>query len=45
MVVIPAGSLDSDPGIKPEARIFLDSHAEWSCEAGGLPVFPEYLEM
>ena len=44
MVVIPAGSLDSDPGIKPEARIFWESRAEWSCEAGGLPVFPEYPE-
>jgi len=44
MVVIPAGSLDSDPGIKPEARIFWDSRAEWSCEAGGLPVFSEYPE-
>ncbi len=44
LVVIPAGSLDSDPGIKPEARIFWDSRAEWSCEAGGLPTFPEYPE-
>ncbi|VAW75028.1 Gfa-like protein [hydrothermal vent metagenome] len=44
MVVIPAGSLDSDPGINPEARIFWDSRAEWSCEAGGLPTFSEYPE-
>ncbi len=44
MVVIPAGSLDSDPGIKPEARIFQGSRAEWSCEAGGLPTFAEYPE-
>ncbi len=44
MVVIPAGSLDSDPGIKPEARIFWGSRAEWSCEAGELPTFSEYPE-
>jgi len=44
MVVIPAGSLDSAPDIKPEARIFWDSRTEWSCEAGGLPTFSEYPE-
>lgn len=44
MVVIPAGSLDSEPDIEPEARIFWDSRADWSCEAGGLPVFSEYPE-
>jgi len=44
MVVIPAGSLDSDPGIKAAARIFWDSRAEWSCEAGGLATFSEYPE-
>lgn len=44
MVVIPTGSLHSDPGIKPEARIFWDSRAEWSCEAGELPTFSEYPE-
>ncbi|VAW76346.1 Gfa-like protein [hydrothermal vent metagenome] len=42
MVVVPAGSLDNDPGIKPEARIFWDSRAEWSCDAGVLPTFSEY---
>jgi hypothetical protein len=41
-VVIPAGSLDSPPGIEPQARIFWDSRAEWSCSADDLPVFPEY---
>jgi hypothetical protein len=40
--LIPAGSLDVEPGIKPQARIFWDSRAEWSCEGDGLPVFPEY---
>ncbi len=44
MVVVPAGSLDSDPGIKLEARIFWDSRAEWSCAAGEIPTFSEYPE-
>ncbi len=41
-VLIPAGSLDGDPGVKPQHHIFRDSRAEWSCEAGGLPVYGEY---
>ncbi len=41
--VIPAGSLDHEPDIKPEARIFWDSRAEWSCE-DDLPAFAEYPE-
>ncbi len=40
-VVVPAGSLDAEPDIKPEARIFWDSRTEWSC-SDELPVFPEY---
>jgi hypothetical protein len=42
MVVVPAGSLDDDPGIRPQAHIFWGSRAEWSCSDGGLPVFAEY---
>ena len=42
MAVVPAGSLDSDPGIKPEARIFWDSRTEWSCQGDGIPTFAEY---
>ena len=41
MVAVPAGSLDHDPGIRPEARIFSGSRAEWSC-ADALPAFDEY---
>lgn len=41
-VVIPAGSLDSIPGIRPEARIFWDSRVEWSCSGDTLPVYAEY---
>ncbi len=42
MVVVPAGTLDSAPEHGPDAHIFLDSRAPWSCEAGGLPAFAEY---
>lgn len=42
MIVIPAGSLDSDPIIKPQARIFWDSRAHWSCGGDGVPVHAEY---
>ncbi|MDA8364538.1 MAG: GFA family protein [Gammaproteobacteria bacterium] len=41
--VIPAGSLDTDPGIRPMARIFWDSRAEWSCGGDDLPVYSEYV--
>ena len=41
-VVIPAGSLDSEPPIRPQARIFWDSRADWSCSDDGIPVYPEY---
>ena len=42
IVVIPAGSLDTDPGIRPSARIFFDSRADWSCEGTDLPCFEAY---
>jgi len=41
VVLIPAGSLDDDAPIRPEARIFSASRASWSCTDGVLPVFPE----
>jgi len=40
-VLISAGSLDTDPPFAPQARIFWDSRADWSCE-DSLPVFSEY---
>lgn len=40
--VIAAGSLDHEPGIRPTARIFWDSRADWSCQDDELPVFAEY---
>jgi hypothetical protein len=42
MVVIPAGSLDEEPPIKPQSRIFTGSQADWSCGGDGLPAYPEY---
>ena len=42
MVVIPAGSLDSELSLQPQARIFWDSRTEWSCAGEELPVFAEY---
>ena len=43
VVMIPAGSLDDEAPIKPEARIFFESRASWSCAGDGLPVYPEYV--
>lgn len=40
-VIIPAGSLDTEPPIKPQARIYWDSRAEWSCSDEPLAHFPE----
>jgi hypothetical protein len=42
VVVVPAGSLDHEPAVEPEARIFGNSRAGWSCEGGELPVFDTY---
>jgi hypothetical protein len=41
-VLIPAGSLDDEPPLHPQARIFWDSRAEWSCSGDDMPVFSEY---
>lgn len=42
VAVIPAGSLDNDPGIRPEGRIFQGSRAPWSCSGADLPCFDSY---
>ncbi len=42
IVVLPAGSLDNEPQIRPQARIFWQSRAGWSCGGDGLPVHAEY---
>jgi hypothetical protein len=40
-VVIPAGTLDSHPGIEPSQNIFYASRALWYQEASGLIKFDE----
>jgi hypothetical protein len=42
MAIVPAGSLDTDSGMMPEARIFWDSRAAWSCQGDGIPTYAEY---
>jgi hypothetical protein len=36
-VIIPAGSLDDEPPIRPVARIFIGSRASWSCLGDEVP--------
>jgi hypothetical protein len=36
---VPAGSLDSDPGITPDGHIFVDSRAPWFEVTGDVPRF------
>ena len=40
-VVIPAGSLDDETPIKPQARIFAASCTSWSCAGDGLVAYQE----
>ena len=40
--VIPAGTLDHDPDIRPEARIFDGSRAPWSCDTNEIAVHETY---
>lgn len=40
-VVVPAGSLDDDPGIRPSQNIFCGSRAGWFIEPGTLPQHDE----
>ncbi len=42
IAVVPAGTLDDDPGLRPEARIFQDSRAEWSCDDSVVPGYDTY---
>lgn len=41
-VIIPAGTLNEEPNIRPQARIFQDSKTSWSCGAEELPGFSDY---
>jgi hypothetical protein len=42
LVVIPAGSLDTFPAIRPSDHIFWGSKAPWGCADGDLPTHEEY---
>jgi len=42
IAVVPAGTLDEDPGVRPQARIMGGSRAAWSCDGGELPDFDTY---
>lgn len=42
VVMIPAGSLDDEPPIQPQARIFQGSRAAWSCDQRDIEVFEDY---
>ena len=42
-VAIPGGSLDDDPGKRPERHIYVASQAPWFAIADELPQFPEFL--
>ena len=41
-VVIPAGTLDTAPDIRPQMNIFWQSRAPWSCSGEGLPCHADY---
>lgn len=43
IVIVPAGSLDSDPGVQPQAHIFVQSKASWFPITDGLPQFDEMI--
>jgi hypothetical protein len=40
IVVVPAGSLDTDPGLRAQAHIFVDDKAPWFDITGPAPQFP-----
>jgi len=40
-MLIPAGSLDEDPGARPDRNIYWGSRAPWYVPAGELPIFEE----
>ncbi len=40
-VVVPCGTLDDEPWIKPSQNIFYDSHADWYQEPATLPKYAE----
>lgn len=41
MVIVPMGTLDDDPGVRPSMHIFVGSRAAWDEIADDLPTFDE----
>lgn len=39
--IVPAGTLDDDPGIRPERNIYWDSRGNWYLQVAELPFFGE----
>jgi hypothetical protein len=44
-VNVPAGTLDTDPGMRPQAHIYVASKAPWFEITDGLPQFPEMMPL
>jgi hypothetical protein len=42
VLLIPAGSLDTDPGVRPSSHIFVGSKAVWVDIHDEIPQFAEY---
>jgi len=40
-VLVPAGTLDDDPGVRPTRNVFWGSRAPWYANVGSLPTFEE----
>ena len=43
VVIVPAGSLDDDPGIRPSKNIYCGSRSAWYIPASSLPEYDEGL--
>jgi len=41
LLVVPAGSLDSDPQISPKGHIYMESRASWDNNLENLPQYPQ----
>lgn len=42
LLTVPAGSLDGDVGMRPQAHIFVSSKADWDDRLAELPVFATF---
>ena len=43
-VIIPAGTLDDDPGVRPKQNIFFGNRASWYEDASSLPKYDDLPE-